>query len=184
VGICRGNKGDNIIKNKIVIGIAILSLIYIAGITTYALYFLPKDEPLIKNETKPQIIIQLKEEENAKIEFVSATEYSFQDEKGMTIVKLSDNQGDWINTSCYETILNPDKSFYLNWTPMIPQPEYANYYLNFSVPRIEGIFDQEVFCEINNKNISLGKGFHVGNSNILSNISNAIEEMSFGESYG
>jgi hypothetical protein len=46
---------------------------------------------------------------------------------------------------------------------MTQQWEYGNYFSNFTLPTIVGIYDQEVRCLVNNKNISIGKGFHIGN---------------------
>lgn len=102
------------------------------------------------------------------LQFVSETEYTFGDGQGSTIVKLTDFKGDKINTTCYEKILYPDKSTYIDWTVMTQHWEYGNYYFNFNLPVIIGIYDQEVRCIVSNKNLSLGKGFH------LSNITNTI----------
>lgn len=111
-----------------------------------------------ENITKIQIKLPDRE---PVLSFVSGTEYSPNDEFGGTVVKLSDWKGDGINTDCYLSILFPDKSIYLNWTGMNYQSEYSNYYLDWTVPDIEGIYDMEVRCSYNNKNMSLGKGFHV-----------------------
>lgn len=103
-----------------------------------------------------------------KLSFVSATEYTSGDGYGSTIIKLIDWRGNFINTTCYEEILYPNKSIYISWTLMTPHTEYSNYYMDFDVPEPLGIYDQEVRCEVSNRNISLGKGFHVGNiSNIV-----------------
>jgi hypothetical protein len=102
---------------------------------------------------------------------VSETEYSLKDGIGSTIIKLSDYKGDKINTTCWEKILYPDKSTYIDWSEMSQHLEYSNYYFNFDIPDIIGIYDQEVRCLVSSKNISLGKGFHV------SNITNVIDEL-------
>lgn len=114
-------------------------------------------------------ILQFNLNRDPKLSFVSATEYTKGDGTGSTIIKLVDWRGNWINTTCYEEILYPNKSIYISWTEMNQHPEYSNYYMDFAVPEPLGIYDQEVRCLVGNKNVSLGKGFHV------SNISNVIE---------
>ena len=104
------------------------------------------------------------------LEFVSATEYTKGDGNGSTIIKLIDWRGEKINTTCWETILFPNKTMYVDWTIMTQHWEFGNYYMNFPVPEPLGIYDQEVRCIVSNKNISIGKGFHVGN------ISNIVED--------
>jgi len=104
------------------------------------------------------------------LEFVSATEYTKGDGTGSTIVKLIDWRGDKINTTCWEKILYPNKTTLIEWTDMTQHWEYGNYYMDFAVPEELGIYDQEVRCYVSNKNISIGKGFHV------SNISNVVTE--------
>jgi len=130
-----------------------------------------------KNNTqKPQLVVSSNQE--PVFQFVSATEYQIGDTNGSTIIKLADYRGDKINTTCWEKILYPDKSTYIEWSEMIWHSEYSNYYLNFDIPSVVGIYDQEVRCIVNNKNISLGKGFHVSNiSNIIqTNIVNDLRD--------
>ena len=116
----------------------------------------------INDVTRPTIKIDT-QDRSPKLSFVSATEYTKGDGNGSTIVKLIDWRGDKINTTCWETILYPDKTTYVDWTEMKQYWEYGNYYMNFVVPETLGIYDQEVRCYVSNKNISIGKGFHVGN---------------------
>lgn len=110
-----------------------------------------------------------------KLEFVSATEYTKGDGNGSTIVKLIDWRGNKINTTCWETILYPNKTIYIGWTEMIQHWEYGNYYMDFVVPEPLGIYDQEVRCYVSNKNISIGKGFHV--SNISNIVTSSIDDL-------
>jgi hypothetical protein len=111
---------------------------------------------------------------DVEMSFVSQTEYTFSDTKGSTIIKLVGNNGEKINTTCYEEILYPDKSIYIAWSPMTQHWVYGNYYMDFSLPTIAGIYDQEVRCLVNNKNISIGKGFHM--SNITNMIGTIVED--------
>lgn len=124
-------------------------------------------------QQKPQIKLNLPNTQ-PRLEFVSATEYTIYDNQGGTIIKLLDWLGNNINTNCYEQILYPNKTIYLDWTVMAYQINYSNYYLNWNVPRTEGIFDQEVKCWISGKNYSIGKGFHVGESNLTSEYYNSV----------
>ena len=121
-----------------------------------------KENVLVPVRDKPRISITAPDT-TPVLQFVSSTEYSIEDGNGATIIKLNDYKGDKINTTCWETILYPDKSVYIGWTEMTPQLEFSNYYFNFPVPQVIGVYDQEVRCLISNKNISLGKGFHVSN---------------------
>jgi hypothetical protein len=109
------------------------------------------------------------------LQFVSETEYTFGDGNGSTIVKLTDFKGDRINTTCFEKILYPNKSTYVDWTLMTQHWEYGNYYMNFNLPDTIGIFDQEVRCLVGNKNLSLGKGFHM--SNITKMVEKDVNEL-------
>jgi len=158
-----------------VIGIAVIIVIVFAfgyfGIRYVKDYVDNVFSSLVKNNTqnKPQLIIN--NDKNPVISFVSETEYSLKDGSGSTIIKLVDYKGDKINTTCWEKILYPDKTTYIDWSEMTSHMEYSNYYFNFNIPDIIGIYDQEVRCLVNNKNISLGKGFHV------SNITNVIDEL-------
>jgi hypothetical protein len=103
-----------------------------------------------------------------QISFVSATEYISGDRKGATIIKLEDYKGNKINTTCRESILYPNKTTYIGWSLMSYMSSYGNYYLDFTVPISPiGEYDQEVRCFVNNKNISIGKGFHLGNTSAI-----------------
>lgn len=159
------------IKTLTVIGI----LLFIFFIGTAAYYinegtknwedidnFLVKETVVVDNVSIPKIKLDFSDRAPV-LEFVSATEYTKGDGNGSTIVKLIDWRGDKINTTCYEKILFPDKSTYVDWTLMTQHWEYGNYYMNFVVPEPLGIYDQEVRCLVGSKNISIGKGFHVGN---------------------
>lgn len=122
-----------------------------------------------KYENYNKIITPEKIEEPTNLDFVSSTEYVLpRDHNGSTIVKLRDNKNDFINTSCYLTIVNPDRSIYLSSTLMSIDFTYGVYYRHWEVPEALGVFDQEVMCEVKGKNITQGKGFHVSNmTNIL-----------------
>jgi len=148
-------------------------------ILTYGIQVgLTKDMP--KNESKIQIKINNPANQQPRFEFVSGTEYLAYDDKGGTIVKLVDFLGNRINTTCYEIILNPDKSVFMDWKKMEQHWEYGNYFINFTTPNSEGIYDMEVKCWVSGKNLSIGKGFHVSNANST----DIMLEMAYGESYG
>lgn len=112
--------------------------------------------------------------------FVSSTEYIIGDSSGSTIIKLNDFRGDKINTTCWESILYPDKTVYIDWSVMTYQPEYGNYYFDFPMGSIIGTYDQEVKCLVSNKNISIGKGFHLGNETaVIESKVNALRQDQF-----
>lgn len=157
---------------KILFGLFIIA--FLIGVGGFAYYVNEKtqnwgsldtlfltNEPI--NTTTPKLNFNFLQNTAPTLEFVSATEYSRGDGTGSTIVKLTDWKGDKINTTCYEQIFYPDKSIYVNWTVMLQHWEYGNYYMDFNVPLVLGIYDQEVRCYVGGKNISIGKGFHVGN---------------------
>ena len=165
----------------------IAAMLFIAGVVSFA-YFVNEqtatwpsvenviqyDNEVIDNVTRPTIKLNL-QDQSPKIEFVSATEYTKGDGNGSTIVKLVNWRGDKINTTCWEKVLYPDKTTYIEWMEMTQHWEYGNYYINFVVPEPLGIYDQEVRCAVGSKNISIGKGFHVGNiSNV---VTNAIDDL-------
>jgi hypothetical protein len=130
---------------------------------------------------KSSIIKLITPDTTPNLQFVSETEYQFGDGSGATIIKLTDHKGDKINTTCWEQILYPDKSVYVSWTSMIQQWEYGNYYMNFALPSsIIGIYDQEVRCLVSSKNVSLGKGFHLGNlTNVIDTKINTLKQDQF-----
>lgn len=174
MGISWKRCGDNKLKKGFLLAIGIIGiLMVIYGLAES--YIFPEQ----KNETQKKVQIKVPNTE-PNLMFVSATEYSQYDSIGGTIVKLLDFKNDKINTTCWEKILYPDKSTYMDWTQMNQQWEYGNYYINFSIPSIQGIYDQEVRCIVGNKNISLGKGFHVGESNAT----DIILSTAYGETYG
>jgi hypothetical protein len=149
-----------------------MAIIVSISLVAFAVYESTKETTKQAETEKPAIKINLPNTQ-PKMEFVSATEYNFFDNQGGTIMKLLDWLGNGISTNCYEQILYPNKTIYLDWTPMIYQSNYSNYYLNWNVPKTEGIFDQEVRCWISGKNYSIGKGFHVGESNLTTEYYNS-----------
>jgi hypothetical protein len=172
---------DAIQKYRISILFLLFGLLAISGTQLYAYYY-PAQEETQDNTSKVQIKLNTQNMQPNMV-FVSETEYDFFDKNGSTIIKLTDWKGDFIPTTCWETILYPDKSTYLYWRNMTIQPEYNNYYLNWNVPQYGeplGNYDQEVRCLVSNKNISLGKAFHLGESNATQDIKDAV----YGESYG
>lgn len=175
MGIFRSSCGDNNLKKATSIILMLIGFIVIA-------YGLTANLETPKNESK-KIQIKLNnpiESQLPNLEFVSGTEYTAYDDKGGTIVKLTDFLGNRINTTCYEIILNPDKSVFLDWVLMQQQWEYGNYFINFTTPNTEGIYDMEVRCFVSTKNISIGKGFHVSNANST----DILIDKVYGESYG
>lgn len=101
------------------------------------------------------------QEEQADLSFVSSTEYTSHDTNGSTIVKLRDSHNNFINTTCWETILYPDRSVYFPTTEMYQDLFYGEYFMNFEIPNITGVYSQEVVCVYKNKNISQAKAFHI-----------------------
>lgn len=160
----------------------ISSIFFVIGIiiiaSAFAIdYFTHQPAGTKQADDKPKLQINLPDRQ-PQISFVSSTEYLLDyDTLGGTIIKLTDWKGDFINTICYETILYPDKSTYLGWQSMIQQPEHGNYYINFTVPDFEGIYDMEIRCLVQNKNISVGKGFHVS----ANFVNSSFNELVFGE---
>lgn len=159
-----------------IIGIVVIFVIVGAGLYFGGKYFNGAFDTLYYGSEKEEVALEEPKEESKQIkialsapstqpnlEFVSATEYLLGDGSGATIIKLTDHKGDNINTTCWEKILYPDKSTYMDWAVMTQQWEYGNYYMDFAVPETLGIYDQEVRCLVGSKNVSLGKGFHVGN---------------------
>jgi len=112
------------------------------------------------------------------LKWISGTEYVLpRDHNGSSIVTLRDNQNDFINTSCFLTILFPNRSIYLEETLMNQDTFYGAYFLHWLVPESLGVFDQNVKCRVLNKNISSAKSFHISNAtNVLLASTNSLNQ--------
>lgn len=117
---------------------------------------------------------ELKDDE-VFITFVSGTEYSPSDPDGMTIATLRDYQNNFINTSCWLTILYPNQSIFFPESLMNQNFEYGTYYNQFTVGETIGNYDQHISCAVGERNYTNGKAFHVAN---LSSIVNQIVHVS------
>lgn len=105
----------------------------------------------------------IEDEELVYMSFVSGTEYSSGDTDGQTIITFRDFRNNFINTSCWETILYPNRSIYISETPMNQNVDFGTYYLDFGVGETIGNYQQDVKCLVNNRNVSNGKAYHVAN---------------------
>lgn len=115
-------------------------------------------------ETPYKNVVQqenLKDNEQVEISFVSSTEYTSKDSNGSTIVKLRDSHNNFVNTTCWETILYPNRTIYLQTTEMNQDLGFGEYWINFEISDTTGVYSQEVMCLYKNKNISSAKAFHI-----------------------
>lgn len=139
-----------------------LILATIFGLLLLAVFVLDDGNPNYNGVVEAS---KVPEDENVRLDFISGTEYNLpRDHNGSTIVSLRDNNNNFINTTCWNTILYPDRSVYQPETQMSQDGFYGTYYQHWQIPDDKlGIFQQDVKCFVKNKNISEGKGFHVSN---------------------
>jgi hypothetical protein len=124
----------------------------------YSLGFFEITTQPYKKVVQPE---NLKEDEIPTLSWVSSTEYTTKDADGSTIVKIRDNHNNFINTSCLETILFPNRTVYLQETQMNQDFVYGEYFLDFAIPDTYGVYSQEVKCLFKDKNVSSAKAFHI-----------------------
>ena len=99
--------------------------------------------------------------------FVSGTEYQ-QGSPGQIIVKVQNAYGNPINASwCNVTIYYPDKSVFVNDTPMIQGGAPGSWYYAFTTPYTQiGVYEAYVQCSVpmpwGNQILDSSKAFHVG----------------------
>jgi len=113
--------------------------------------------------------------------FVSHTEYWSVDDTGQTIVRLQDFKGNPITANwCNTTIYYPNKTVYINNFPMIATAIAGNYYMNFTPPVEEGIYEEFVNCSYGSPQrfISTSESFHVNPAlNLLKEINVTVKEV-------
>lgn len=145
--------------------LAIMTGILIVGVA----YVVHTDD--VDAEPEPMQVVQAEDlpedidiENQVHLQFVSGTEYVPSDPNGRTIIQLQDFQGNAINTSCYVTIINPDRTIYDAQDLMTFDGNTGSYWDAFTTSSEQGIYEQSVECIINNnKNVTSGKAFHVAN---------------------
>lgn len=152
----------------------IIIVVFAVVVGIYSLYNLLSDNSLD--------FVQQKDVDEAKLEFISGTEYLIGEtpmHNGSTIINLRDSKNKFINTTCYLTIVQPDRTIYLPETIMLQDFAFSEYYKHWEVPQtMLGLFSQEVKCLVKNENISSSKAFHVANmTNILLTATNNLSQQ-------
>jgi hypothetical protein len=100
---------------------------------------------------------------------VSHTEYRFS-EPGQIIARLVDYQGDpVVVTNCYATILNPDKTYFVNHSLMQNVSLISgDHYFNFTTPTgPEGTYEYQAVCNYGpggSKSASVTNSFHLSSA--------------------
>jgi hypothetical protein len=107
------------------------------------------------NVTQEKII----ESDEIMMGIVSKTEYTLGD-AGQIIVEIRDRQYNPINASCLTSILYPNKTYFFQDEPMI-DTVLGTEYMNFIVPKVDGVFEYAVNCTYNAKNYMASSSFHV-----------------------
>src|SRR3989338_4855490 len=149
---------------------AILVAIFllIVGVAFVSDFISAKEKPFNKIISQENADV----DDGVRMEFISSTEYVLgtpTEHNGSTIVKLRNNNNDFINSSCFLTILFPDRAIYLSETLMSQDAVFGEYFLHWEIPESQlGVYSQEVKCLVKNKNVSSAKAFHVSNiTNVL-----------------
>jgi hypothetical protein len=98
-------------------------------------------------------------EESPILTIVSKTEYVPGDE-GQVIASLRDkNFSNIVNASCDAVTLYPNKSVFFTQSMVLNQ--IGNYFVNFTVPRLDGVYEYEVNCSWNGRDVASSSSFHV-----------------------
>lgn len=98
---------------------------------------------------------------NSNLSMVSGTEY-ISGEEGQIIIRLQDSAGNsLLNANCKVSLLYPDKTFFILEEEMIPTSVPGNYYISFTTPNQEGVYEEHIKCEVNNKILFVSSSFHV-----------------------
>lgn len=92
------------------------------------------------------------------LRIVSKTEYVPGDD-GQVIAELRDKSFNPINASCNAIILYPNKTIFLDGA-MLSGP-IGNYYINFTAPKIYGVFEYQVNCSFIGRNAIDSSSFHI-----------------------
>lgn len=104
-------------------------------------------------------------EKGADLKFVSGTEY-WSGETGQMIVRLLDwKKEPFLNAQCVGTILFPNKTVWRSKMPLAATNSGAtpgNYYMNFTTPQAEGVYEELAECEYTPGNkMTISSAFHV-----------------------
>jgi uncharacterized protein YfaS (alpha-2-macroglobulin family) len=92
------------------------------------------------------------------MQFVSGTEYNIGD-AGQVIVEIRDVNSNTLNANCSMLVWYPDKSVFLQQGAVLSAT--GNYFINFTVPNVTGIFEYQANCTRNEKSYVTSKSFHV-----------------------
>jgi hypothetical protein len=134
-------------KNKIIMMFVILMVIIIVTIAAKLIFS--------DKEKLEQIVINTGDGE---LTIVSKTEYVPGDE-GQIIASLRDKNFNNINASCDAIALYPNKSIFLGQSMISNIME--NYFINFSIPRVDGVYEYKVNCSWDNRQAVASSSFHV-----------------------
>jgi hypothetical protein len=92
---------------------------------------------------------------------VSGTEY-ISGEEGQIIIRLQDSRNNPItNANCKVSLLYPDKTFFILERDMQATSVPGNYYISFTTPESEGIYEEHIRCDINGRIRFISSSFHV-----------------------
>ena len=98
---------------------------------------------------------------NPFLSMVSGTEY-ISGEQGQVIIRLEDSKENPItNANCLVSVLYPDKSFFIVDEQMQTTSVSGNYYITFTTPEAEGVYEEHIVCSIGGKDIHVSSSFHV-----------------------
>jgi hypothetical protein len=113
---------------------------------------------ILSNQDKPSLDVYYGD--NVSIMMVSGTEYLFGDE-GQVIVDLRNKDFEPIAAVCQVSVLYPDKSYFIDHESMTDSTVFGTQFKNFTIPRVEGVYEYSVNCSYNTKEYIVGKSFHV-----------------------
>jgi hypothetical protein len=109
--------------------------------------------------------------------FISGTEYK-SGEQGQGIVQLLDYQNQPVTAQCNLTVYYPDKSAWIDAVGMLPSTENGTYYFLFTLPAIEGIYEEHAVCNASNILYRTSSTFHVSPSlNTIMEINSTLNAM-------
>lgn len=119
--------------------------------------------------------------EEGHLFFVSHTEYWSLDDEGQTIVRLQNYRGQPITANwCNATVYYPNKTVFLTNVNMNPTAIAGNYYLNFTPPAEEGIYEEFVNCSYGSPQrfATTSESFHVNPAlNLIKVINVTVKEI-------
>lgn len=130
--------------------LAIVVILFLT-ITSFIFYFDSKNSKShnpLPIEELPEALEDAEYNEQVVLQVVSGTEYYPEDE-GQFIIRLTDIRSRPLSGFCRGTILYPNKTFYIINQTMNPSPIDGNYYFNFSIPAVYGIYEEYTECYVN-----------------------------------